>query len=93
MDPALIPIAAQFGMVGVVALAAGAWVWFTQRTNDQKAKEQEERHLNERVEWRQVTADQHKELLTQAQRGSEALDNNTRVMARLETIITSSNHN
>ena len=88
----LIDIASSFGAPGLIVLGAGWYVVSHDRQCNAAHKEMQDRHTEERKELVAVLERQHSEALAAGQKYVEAYNNNTAVMARLETIITNRIH-
>ena len=84
----LIAMAAQYGLPGLITLGAAWYVVQHDKACNLAHKEMQERHTIERAELVNALERQHKEALEQGGKYIEALNNNTAVMAKLETIIT-----
>lgn len=72
----LLEIAAQYGMTGMVLLAAGWYI--IRREVEQKGERQNLTDALQRL---------HKEALEQSANNAEAIDRNTSVLSSLQTII------
>jgi predicted protein tyrosine phosphatase len=84
----LIKTASQYGAPGLITLGAAWYVIQHDKACNKAHKEMQERHSVERAELIGALERQHKEALEQGAKYIEALNNNTAVMAKLETIIT-----
>lgn len=69
MSDSLFQNAEQFGALGIIAFAMGYFILYIMK-----------QHKEERAEWRDMAADQHREATT-------AINNNTAVLSRLEALI------
>lgn len=83
----LIKYSAQYGAAGLIALGAG-WVLYRRDLSfDQKFEKLMDRNEKERASHLAALASQHAEMREEAARGRQALDNNTSVLNRIETLI------
>ena len=84
----LLKIAAQYGAPGLITLGAAWYVVQHDKACNKAHEEMQSRHTIERAELVSALERQHREALDQGGKYIEALNNNTAVMAKLETIIT-----
>ena len=83
----LITIASQFGIIGLVALAAG---WYVYRHDEQcniAHKEMQERHTQERKEMTDVIARQHTEQLIAQDKSTDVIEKVATAIADLSSLI------
>lgn len=78
--PNLLSIAAQYGLVGLVLLAAGWYVFMRDKKHEETLDKVREEHRAERKEWSDILAAQHREAL-------EVTSKNTLILTEIATII------
>lgn len=83
----LITTASQYGIVGIILLACGWYITQRDRKHDDRMTGIFDQHRGERKELIDSMKVQHEEALTQARNASDAMERNTSVLSRLETLI------